>query len=303
MRIFGYLKPYNDELKGKHVSEYKLQYCTLCHGLRTHFGFFSTLLLNYECTFLYVFLNAISKDMVREQQSFRCPVNPLRKSTSKVESSTLEYASFVNYHLAVLKAFDGCTDTRGFKRLAYKVMHWLLAKGKRYRQLRVKYSTMAENTEQLCKELYDLERSNDVDFDRCSATMGSVLKEIVTGFLQEHPTESQQPILAFANHLGMWTYLIDAYDDYEKDLAKDSFNPLTLFSNLENREEADRMCLRSGEVMLGMMTANLSELLKAIEIYKHNEVLENIVWFGTRNAVHMCKKKKVKKKDDCNCKK
>lgn len=300
--MFGYLKPYNQELKGKHASEYKNQYCALCHGLRIHLGFFSSLLLNYECTFLYVFLKGVSPEGPSQECNFRCSVNPMKKITTEISDDALEYASFVNYHLAVLKAYDGCYDTKGLKKMSYRLFYWLLTQTKRYKRLYLKYQAMAEQTDQLCRDLYVLEKSADVDFDKCSATMGRVLQEIVTVFLQEHPTESQQTILAFAYHLGMWTYLIDAYDDYEKDLAKGSFNPLTLFSSLENSEEADRMCLRSGEVMLGMMTANLSELLKAIEIYKHNEVLENIVWFGTRNAVHMCKKKKVKKKDDCNCK-
>jgi len=60
--------------------------------------------------------------------------------------------------------------------------------------------------------------------------------------------------------------------------------------------------LRAGEVMLGMMTTNLKDLLNSIQIYRHNEVLENIVWFGTQNSVNICKKKKVKK-NDCSCKK
>lgn len=300
--MFGYLKPYNQEIKGKHTSEYKNQYCALCHGLRIHFGFFSSLLLNYECTFLYVFLNGVSPEGPSHECNFRCSANPLKKITAEISDDALEYASFVNYHLAVLKAYDGCCDTKGLKKVGYRLFHWLLTWNKRYKRLFLKYQTMAEQTDHLCRDLYALEKSKNVDFDECSAKMGRVLQEIISGFVKNHQLENPSPLLNFANHLGMWIYLIDAYDDFEKDQKKKSFNPLSLFSDMETGDDADQMCLRAGEVMLGMMTTNLRDLLSSIQIYRHHEVLENIVWFGTQNSVNLCKTKKVKK-NDCSCKK
>lgn len=301
--MFGYLKPYNNELKGKHVSEYKNQYCTLCYGLRTNLGLLSVLLLNYECAFLFLFLSSITDDTPKENYTFRCPVNPLKKCSTKASCEALEYASFINYHLAVLKAYDGCVDSHGVRRLGYKALYWLISKNKKYSKLRGKYLATAEKTEQLCKDLYELEKGMELDFDRCSGTMGSVLVEVVNGYLMYHPTESQQPAATFAKHLGMWTYLIDAYDDFEKDSIKGSFNPLTSFSNDPDPTKADAARLRSGELMLGMMTANLLALLKDIALFKHTEIIDNIIDFGTVHAVQVCKQKKVKKKNDCNYKK
>lgn len=104
--IFGYLKPFNNELKGKHSSEYKKYYCALCYGLRTHLGFFSSMLLNYECTFLYVFLSGVSPEGPSQECTFRCSANPAKKISTETSGDVLEYASFVNYHLAVLKAYE-----------------------------------------------------------------------------------------------------------------------------------------------------------------------------------------------------
>lgn len=300
--MFGYLKPYNNELKGKHVSEYKSQYCTLCYGLRTNLGLLSVLLLNYECTFLFLFLSSITDDESQENYAFRCPVNPTKKCSTKASSEILEYASFINYHLAVLKANDGCVDSHGVKRLGYKILYWLLSKNKKYSKLRAKYLTVAEKTEQLCKDLYAFEKNGELDFDLCSGTMGGVLVEIVNGYMMHHSIELQQPVVAFANHLGMWTYLIDAYDDFEKDSKKGSFNPLISFSNDSDTDKANEARLHSGELMLGMMTSNLRVLLKKITLFRYNEIIENIISFGTLTAVQVCKKKKVKK-NDCNCKK
>ena len=161
---------------------------------------------------------------------------------------------------------------------------------------------MADKTEQLCKDLYSLEKDRELDFDLCSGTMGRVLVEIVNGYVMYHPTESQQPVVDFANHLGMWTYLIDAYDDFEKDSKKGSFNPLISFSNDPDTDKANAARLHSGELMLGMMTSNLRVLLKEITLFRYSEIIENIIGFGTLIAVQVCKKKKVKK-NDCYCKK
>lgn len=301
--MFGYLKPYNNELKGKYTSEYRRHYCTLCHGLRVNLGLLSVLLLNYECTFLFLFLDALTEDTSSEACSFRCPVNPLKKHSTQVSSAILEYSSFINYHLAVLKAYDGLQDSHGIKKVVCKVLYWLLTHNKKYTKLRNMYSTTADKTEQLCSELYELEVSQDLDFDQCSVKMGNVLREIINGFPLGIPESTKQPALEFATHLGMWTYLIDAYDDFEKDETKGTFNPLVSFSEGFVQNNTSNTCLQAGELMLGMMTANLRELLKSISICKHTEIIENIVFYGTQNAVQVCKKKKVEKKHGCCYKK
>lgn len=303
VRIFGYLRPFNNELKVKYVNEYKLEYCTLCHGLKMNFGLFSTPLLNYECTFLYIFLTALYPELNTEEETFRCPINPAKKQQAYINRDALEYASFVNYHLALLKVYDGCTDSKWLKKLIFKFIFWIMSRNKKYALLRSKFAEMAQNTDNSCKELYRLEAAGCNDYDLCSAAMGNVLYEIMNFYLQEHPVENIGSILSFAKHLGMWTYLIDAYDDFEDDQKSGSFNPLNAFAVRSGSEASSQLCLRSGEIMLGMMTANLSALHKSIIFYRHNEIIENIVSYGTRSAVQTIKKKRVKKKNDCNCKK
>lgn len=306
VHIFGYLKPFNNELKVKYVNEYKLEYCTLCHGLKTNFGLLSTPLLNYECTFLYIFLTALYPESNTEEETFRCPINPAQKQHAHINRDALEYASFVNFHLALLKVYDGCTDSKWLKKLIFKFIFWVMSRNRKYALLRSKYAEIAQKTDDCCKELYRLEAAGCNDYDLCSAAMGDVLYEIMDFYLQGHPVENSGSILSFAEHLGMWTYLIDAYDDFEDDQKSGGFNPLNSFAVASDFEERSQLCLRSGEIMLGMMTVNLSALQKSIAFYRHNEILDNIVSYGTRSAVQTIKNKKnkrVKKKNDCNCKK
>lgn len=303
VNIFGYLKPYNNELKVKCVNEYKLEYCTLCHGLKTNFGFFSTTLLNYECTFLYVFLTSLYPRLDTEEETFRCPINPLKKHQVHINRDALEYASFVNYHLVLLKVYDGSTDSKWAKKIIYKFLFWVMSRNRKYAFLRSKYAKITQRTDDSCKELYRLEATGCNDYDSCSVLMGDLLYEIMDFYLQEHPVDNSSPILSFAKHLGMWTYLIDAYDDFEDDQKSGGFNPLNSFAAASDYEEGCQLCLRSGEMMLGMMTVNLSVLQKKIAFYRHDEIIDNIVSYGTRSAVQTIKNRRVQKKGDCDCKK
>lgn len=300
--IFGYLKPFNSELKVKYVNEYKLEYCSLCFGLRANLGILSTLFLNYECTFLYIFLTSLYPEQNTDEKTFRCPLNPAKKQQTCINQDALEYASFVNYHLALLKVYDGCIDAKWLKKLIRKLIFWIMSRNKKYVALKNRFAEMAQKTDDYCKELYQLEEADCKDFDLCSMPMGNVLYEIVGFYLKDHPVDNSGFILSFAKHLGMWTYLIDAYDDFEDDQKSGNFNPLNSFAAANGEDSRSQFCLRSGEMMLGMMASNLSVLQKRITFYRHYEIIENIVSYGTRSVVQTIKKKREKKRNGRNCK-
>ncbi len=297
IHIFGYLRPYNNELKVKYVNEYRAEYCTLCHGLRSNLGLLSSLLINYECTFLFIFLSSLYPDNDVSRVTFRCPVNPLKKQTTKPSHAILEYCSFINYYLVLLKLDDSIVDGNWVKRNVCRFLYWFMVRSKKYKRLRGKYSEVAIGIEQCCKELYRLEASENIDYDSCSQMMGLLLQSIVQHYLQYHSISSSEMVIKFAKHLGMWIYLIDAYDDYEEDKKHGSFNPLTLLNPAD-----DSICIQSGDLMLGMMTMNLKTIQKQITFYRHFEIIENIVDFGTRHAVYSIKKKREGKADDKCCK-
>ncbi len=296
--IFGYLKPLNSELKLKHINEYKHEYCTLCYGLKSTYGLLSACLLNYECTFLYIFLKSLYPMKTAVEISFRCPIAPYKKNRNDADKDALAYASFINYHLALLKLQDAYVDSTGLKRLLCKTAHRMLAKNRKYLRQRAKYELLAIKTDELCKELYALEMHNCQDYDDCSAVMGKLLYEIVAHYINSHPCEGALKVLEFSRHIGMWIYLIDAYDDFEDDRKAGRFNPLNSFAHKDDAS----ICLESGELMLNMMVMNLSQAVKDIAIHQHREIIENIISHGTLSAAQFIKRKR-EKNDECKCKK
>ncbi len=277
-----------------------MEYCTLCQGLRKNLGILSSLFLNYECTFLYIFLSSLYPNIEDSEQTFRCPLNPLKKQTTKRFSQGLEYASFINYHLALLKIEDGIIDGNWYTKIIYRILYRILSWNRKYQSLKLKYDKVATDVALHCKDLYHLEQKEYTDYDQCSQTMGAALRSVVQYYIELFPIENADAVLAFAEHLGMWIYLIDAYDDYENDKKHGAFNPLDLVTNCPPHDYST--IIRSGEFMLEMMTMNLTTLQGQIRFYRHREIIENVVRFGTRRSVQMIKKKREGKNNDQCCK-
>ena len=275
----------------KYINEYKTLYCTVCYGLRKHFGFLSTAFLKFESVFLYALLDGIISNCEWKKVTFKCTTNPFKRIEADVNDQLLEYVSFINYSLVLLKIADNCKDSNN---IIYKILHYFLKKKKRYLKLQTKYN-ITSKLNCLYDELYNLEITNSKNFDDCSKTMGAILYEIVNNYLLYNNSETDENILILAEHLGMWIYLIDAFDDFYYDIKRKSFNPLFSFSFETDTFEGQQRCLKSGELMLTMMSANISQIIDNILILRHDEIIKNIVKYGLNATSQKIIKKRYKR--------
>ncbi len=291
-QIFGYLKPYKDELKGKYVKEYQDAYCTVCYGLRTNLGLFSALLLNYESVFLYLMLEASDSEKGDSSADIKCPFNLFGKpKPNECKKNLLEYVSFINYRLAVLKFKDNCRDS---KNILFKLILKLLISNKKYKKLNDKYYVVSEKMDEQYDNLYRYEKSDDVSYDDCSETMGMLLQFVFMYYYANVAVaDISQSLFEFGRHLGMWVYLIDAFDDFDKDIKHGKFNPLLLF--YANDNQSYTKCLKSGEVMLSMMSHNIVCLLDEVKLYSHFDIVYNIIFYSTVFDMKMIIKRRNKK--------
>lgn len=291
--MFGYLKIYKDEMKLKNIKNYKKKYCTLCYGIRENLGYVFSAILNYESVFLYIFLESLVLQDKYEKIEFRCSMNPVIKVNEEVNKELLEYVSFVNYYLTMLKLKDNCNDEKSY---IDKLLLYCLQNNKKYLQKEEKYRELFRKIECQYVLLYELENEEGSSFDVLAETMGNVLQEIVLFFCDfSGVCTEKENVKKFCGHLGKWIYLIDAYDDFERDDKRNSFNPLNEF-----REDSEENALKAGEWMLGMMIYKLDELLKAIPISKNREIIYNIIEYGTVQSLRWAKYKKTKRRKSKN---
>lgn len=79
--MFGYIRPFQPELRIKEYEAYKSVYCGLCKELGRQYGIFARFTLSYDFTFLAILSMAVQKDPP-EFGKIRCLINPLKKCSA-----------------------------------------------------------------------------------------------------------------------------------------------------------------------------------------------------------------------------
>ena len=120
--MFGYVMPLKPELKIKDFDKFKGYYCGVCFSIKKNIGNIPRLLLNYDMTFLAVFLDSLNKNKI-EVQKKRCIASPTKKKVSIINNQAIDYAAYMNVALAYFKLEDDVNDDNSIKS---KIGHFVL---------------------------------------------------------------------------------------------------------------------------------------------------------------------------------
>ena len=101
--MFGYVTVNRDSLSPEDFARFRAYYCGLCRQL-AEYGIKGRLLLNYDCTFLYLLSSALSQQAPRYEQ-MRCPVHPMHKIPQAFAEGR-EYAAAMNLLLGYFARCD-----------------------------------------------------------------------------------------------------------------------------------------------------------------------------------------------------
>lgn len=274
--MFGYIKPYQPDLRIKEYEAYKGVYCGLCKRLGKDYGILSRFILSYDCTFYAMVRISLSGECPGFQQG-RCTFNPLKKCTfCKGSQDVLREAAALSVVMFYYKLLDDIADESFFKALFKKLLkpiagHW------RKKALR-EYSSLDEIVAQMLHDQIEAEKTPDCSLDRAADPTARMMQQLM-GRMAENDTE-QKVFSHFGYYLGKWIYLIDAADDMEKDKKSGNFNPF--LKELEGRQpaltkkEESRYC---NEVL----NCNVSMMLSAFDLmtlHVFREIIENITGPG-----------------------
>lgn len=260
--MFGYITVNQKELKFKEYDVYHAYYCGLCRMLGKKYGLSGRFALTYDCTFLILFLSGLYEPD-EEQLRGKCPLHMV-KGTCMTDNIFSEYAADMTVLLAYYKCMDDWKDER--KKTAFSYAK-LLRKG--YQQILEKYPEKCEKIRILFDKISDCEASKEENLDKVSGLFGEVLAEVFV-YKQD---EWEDVIRRMAFFLGKFVYLMDAYEDLEKDKKKGNYNP---FAFVEQNEDYEEKC-RS---VLAMMMAECSREFEKLPIIKNVDILRNIIYSG-----------------------
>ena len=175
------------------------------------------MLLNYDMTFFIVLLTGLY-ELESQKQEFTCPMHPTRKQTAWLNEAT-EYAADMNLLLGYHNLEDDWKDDKSYtKKALAKILE------KDYVNVREKYKRQAEAVETYMEKLKAAEEDKEQNLDVTAGLTGEMMGEIFDWKRDEWSEELH--CLSF--YMGKFIYLMDAYEDMEKDKKKKQYNPLRL---------------------------------------------------------------------------
>lgn len=260
--MFGYVTINKPEIKFKDYDVYRSFYCGLCRELRERFGITGQLTLTYDMTFVILLLSGLYEPKTCVGTT-RCVMHPVRKQPVRKNEFT-EYAADMNVLLSYYKCLDDWKDEKKVSRLSYaKLLEHSCE------QLRHTYAGKSEVLISRLEELSGLEKKGETDVDRVSGCFGKIMEEILV--YREDVWEKTIRRMGF--YLGKFIYLLDAFEDVEKDVKSGSYNPFREDYRKEDFQDQVKN-------LLIMMMAECSREFEKLPIIKYGDILRNILYSG-----------------------
>ncbi|MCL1835724.1 MAG: DUF5685 family protein [Oscillospiraceae bacterium] len=230
--MFGYLRPLQGELKVSELERFRACYCGLCRAIGAKYGAVARFTLSYELVFLAMLLWDVKRPVTagREQEPIyerayikkaRCAASPLRKKRYYTRNGALDDCAGYNVILSWWKLRDSICDERFFKSLPQRFMAALLRRA--YRKAARELPGFDSAARTAIAELSELERSGGASMDEAADKFAAILQAAAP---DGAPEEELRPISQMLYHVGRWIYLMDACDDYEKDVQAGAYNPV-----------------------------------------------------------------------------
>lgn len=287
--MFGYVTINRRELKVKDLETYESYYCGLCMQIRRRYGLLETGALNYDMTFLSILLSGLYEEKGEREKS-RCMLQKRHRGPSSCQRVILtkaqEYAADMNFMLAYHNLMDDWMDE---KKITARILAGIFHR--KYAQAAKRYPRQHKAIVNYVHKLHICEKKGKADIEEAATLTGKAFSEIYVW--KEDVWE--QPLRQMGFYMGKFIYLMDAYEDVEKDEKTGSYNPLIpLYKSGELEAKT--------EEYLQLMMGGCCRAFEMLPILDHADLLRNILYSGVwmKFAAVTAKRKKMAegKKED-----
>lgn len=282
--MFGYIMINKPELKVREYNRYHAYYCGMCHQLKEKFGRGGQIALNYDMVFMAALLTGLYEGEETISEG-RCFVHPLAKHEA-ISNTFVDYAADMTILLGYYDRLDGWEDEREVKALLTT-----LPLKRKVKRLKHQYPRQYKAVQQYLSFLHQAEKAgeNALPLDEISGYTGNLLAEIFC--IKEDVWSATLKECGF--YLGKFIYLLDAYEDMEKDREKGLYNPLLKYKDMDGFEEW----------FLNIMNLTMASCAGAFErlpVVKDAEIIRNILYSGVWIRYEKARLTKMEQKENKN---
>ena len=260
--MFGYIIVHKPELKVREYETYKASYCGLCRSLKKRHGRIGQMTLSYDMTFLALLLTGLYEPETITGCE-RCIAHPVNRHHFR-QNQYFDYAADMNVLLTFYKCLDDWQDE---KKLWARIFSWMLMP--KMKQIRKLYGEKAQMTADNLKALRELEKKNICDIDKSAGFFGRIMAELFVC----REDEWAEKLRKMGFYFGKFIYLMDAYEDIEKDRKKGNYNPWKPIAQEKDFDGRVRQILM-------MEAAEASRQFEKLPIIEYVDILRNILYSG-----------------------
>jgi hypothetical protein len=257
--MFGLMRAKKCEMTDAEKHFRRLHYCGTCKTTGALYGQKSRLLLNYDTVFLAEILSSLSgenvKNWSRAYQSYNCLSLP-----KEAMPFSLQFAATANVILTEFKIADHISDSRKRRfRIARRVFSKEFLEAERALK---DWNFPLETVRNLLATQEKLE-AESVSLDEFAApTARTTAIFFAEGVKLTGEAELENLALEIGFAFGKLVYLIDAFEDYEKDFRTNQFNAFRAAFRLEE----SRLSVDAKRKITGLLHELESEIIA--KIYK-----------------------------------
>ncbi len=253
--MFGFVIASKEGLTPEEERIYRAYYCGLCRELSKIAGFKGRITLNFDMTFLALFLSAYYH-LPEEVCTEKCLVHPI-KAHSFIVNRFTEYAAQMNLLLSYFKFDDDWKDDKSIKALAAKS-----SLQKAVEKIQRQYPQKTERIQGYLKDLASIEASGEHNPDIPANCFGRLMAQLFD-------VQGEDSALSeFGFRLGKAIYIMDACVDLKKDVRKCRYNPMIEVSSHDFQK------------ILTILLSDCTDIYDTMNIIQNKGIIENILFSG-----------------------
>jgi len=235
--MFGLMRAKKCRMSAKERNFRRLNYCGTCKTIGSIYGQKSRLLLNHDTVFLAEILTALSGEDVSDWQKSYQSYNCLNLPKDKMPVA-LQFAATTNVILTAFKLADHVFDEGKLRFvLAQKAFSTEFLKAE---SLLKQWNFPLDKIEKILQTQVERESKNSTLEHLAEPTAQTTAAFFAHGVELIGKSELKNLTYQLGFAFGKLIYILDAYEDYEKDFREKQFNALrSVFQLSENKMSAD----------------------------------------------------------------
>ena len=267
--MFGYVRYDLPNLQVKDFLLYKAMYCGLCKGIAAACGQRARLGLTYDVTFLSALLHNMTGQgvTITRQNCFEHAVR--KRPIAEADELTRELGA-LNTLLTYAKFSDDVADGNGGR----AERAWFRAGAKR---AGAQYTRLAALVKVYVGAQAAVESKRSPSPDEAAEPTAALLRALAPHFLRDKNSQAAEQLF-YA--VGKWVYLIDALDDYDRDMKKGGYNPFVLAYGQPTREALVREKGQELAFLFDTLFFEMREGLAGVKFYFNRDLTDNVILRG-----------------------